>query len=242
MNEKPKRTLAIIAFFAICGIAFSYFFINQGEKGSASTNEQPVKEEKSEKTNSEETSNVNESDKEEKVEKEKKTETTKLDPADGPYSIDQIPILRAYVVDDDNSLTFDATKNGWSESELFSVAQEEYMRGIGFSLKYEYYSQTGIPAIDFKFDNKFTSFIGKIGVDDSYSDSPVRYHLLFASEDRNGNRVPLYKSASVRGGDYPIDFEVDVTDVERLVIKVIREGDDDINLDTKIALIETEIQ
>lgn len=233
MQEKQKRILAGIVFIATLMIfVFAYLFINQDDVKQTAAKDTPVEE----KQKAEENKAVSEETSVEKDEKSKEV----AEAENKIFSIDEIPILRAYTEDD--SLEFAATKNGWSEKELFSVAQEDYMRGIGFDLKYEYYSQSGVPAIDFNFDKQFSTFKGKIGVDDLYSNSPILYHLLFISEDRDKNQVPIYKSESIRGGDYPIDFEIDVTDVERLVIKVIREGEENDYRETRIVLVDTEIQ
>lgn len=240
MQERQKRILSVIAFVAVCGIAaFSYFFMNQGETDSAAAKDTAV-EEKQKVEKEEENTDVNATEETSTEETKENVETEKTE---GPIRLESLPLLRKYTVNNKELASeLLVSKDLWTNGEPFSITQERYSQGFGFDIQYWLGAEFPIAAGDFTLGKNYTSLKGKVGIDDSYADSPDQYHVIFLGEDKQGNQTILHESKEFKGGDYPIDFEVDVTNVERIVIQVIRNPESQEQQETRIAFVETELQ
>ncbi|MEC1157723.1 MULTISPECIES: NPCBM/NEW2 domain-containing protein [Cytobacillus] len=242
MNEKQKRILAVIAFVAVCGIAaFSYFFMNQGksELASAKNDNPPVEE----KQKVEENKAISEESSVEEGEQPEEVAETETEKSEGPIRLESLPLLRKYTVNNmelANELL--VTKDLWSNGEPFSITQERYSQGFGFEMRYVMNLEFPIAAGDFTLSKKYTSLKGKVGVDDTYADSPDLFHIIFLGEDKQGNQTILQETNEFKGGDYPLDFDLDVTDVERLVIQIVRNPQSLEQPNTRIAFVDTQLQ
>lgn len=244
MNEKQKRILAVIAFVAVCGIAaFSYFFMNQGKSDLASAkNDNIPVEEKQMAEEKKEDKAISETNVEKDEQSEKGTELETEKP-EGPIRLESLPLLRKYTVNNmelANELL--VTRDLWSNGEPFSITQERYSQGFGFEMRYVMNLEFPIAAGDFTLSKKYTSLKGKVGVDDTYADSPDLFHIIFLGEDKQGNQTILQETNEFKGGDYPLDFDLDVTDVERLVIQVVRNPQSLEQPNTRIAFVDTQLQ
>jgi hypothetical protein len=245
MNEKQKRILAVISFVAVCGIAaFSYFFMNQGKSDLASAkNDNTPVEDKQMAEEKEESKAISEETSVEVDEKSKEVAEAVTEKSEGPIRLESLPLLRKYTVNN-MELASDllVTKDLWSNGEPFSITQERYSQGFGFDIKYWLNTEFPIAAGDFTLAKKYTSLKGKVGIDDTYADSPDLFYVIFLGEDKQGNQNILHETEEFKGGDYPLDFEVDVTDVERIVIQIIRNPESQEQQETRIAFVETQLQ
>lgn len=118
--------------------------------------------------------------------------------------------------------------NEWKEvgifpnkySDGFSISGNEYLHGIGIE-NMAIFSNEGSGTVSYNLNNDYTTFTGYLGIDDHSKNSANPSKVIIIGDDQ-----VLYESKELKGGDLPIKFEVDLTGVNRLEIKISTTGED----------------
>jgi hypothetical protein len=137
----------------------------------------------------------------------------------GNYLSDMV-VLRTYTNDETEELGRDSSisKDQWEEGTLFHIAGTQYNKGIGIYIQYPQHGlgYALVPfLIDYNLEGKYKTFKAEVGVDDQYKDHSAKFVVKVY-----GDGKLLHETKAIRGGDFAVPVEVDVTSVLRLTLEV----------------------
>ncbi|MBP1907654.1 hypothetical protein J2Z32_004334 [Paenibacillus turicensis] len=96
----------------------------------------------------------------------------------------------------------------------FTITEKQYLHGIGSILNGAYYLSTySSNSVDYNLNGKYNKLTGFVGVDDYTKNSDTLGTIII-----KGDGQELFKKEGMRGGDVPVEVNVDLTGVLKLQI------------------------
>lgn len=126
-----------------------------------------------------------------------------------------------------NSLFFNEWKN--PAGLKFTIAGKQYYHGMGIVLSD--YSNKG--SIDYNLNGEYTKLTGLLGIDDYTKNSDNSGILII-----KGDGKEIYRKSDLKGGDLPINFDVNIKGILKLQVAFECKNGGQIDID----LVEVKIQ
>lgn len=263
MDFKQKRILSLLAFVAVCAVFFFAWLItgqgNESEPALASQDnvEETQKEETKDSNPSQEGAEKEdfsmaetitlERDKKEETPSESadqsSSETTKENTPTQQVGLASLMQSGGTVKVKDNGYLDDKstiTMNGWSSSEWFVINGQQFTEGLGFKIDYGTRTNMGIPSVRVPLNQEYTKLTGKIGIDDSFMDAESQYRVDFYAQNLDNTTTHLYSSDWLQPGNFAVPFEIDVTNVQMLIIELVKSDENDD--EAKVAIVDTKLE
>ena len=141
--------------------------------------------------------------------------------------LDEISYARVDGKNPTGSINF---KNWTNPANLkFTIADQQYLHGIGSVLDQNYSSGDYQKSIDYNLNGKYKKLTGFIGVDD-YTKNSVNTGTITII----GDGQELFRQENLKGGDMPSKINVDVSGVLKLQIKFESSVDEGKHIDLVI--------
>lgn len=256
MEIRQKRILSIIGFIAIVAVfSFSWLIFNgdkEKEPALASPNKTAaedtvIKEQEESKVSMSESITLDREYDEDTIVSESEANSEAKNPPTTQPSTTAVGLGsniqlkgQGYVKDGEFLEKSSFTFNGWDNSKPFSIGGMDYREGIGFNINYGSWNNQNIPVARYLLQGKYTKLTGSVGIDDESIDSKGQYRIDFFTQNLDNTVSFLHSTENIKAGNFALPFEIDVTNVQGLMIELVKLDTEDKRI--QIALVDTKLE